>query len=201
MTINIMVADKFRLPRSALVALLEQHESIRVIGSTGIGAETVELASQYRPGVTVISAENTDLDDIAVAEEIADIPGCRTLVLGKRFTHALVRRAYRGPISGLVHKTAPPHQLFEAIHQVHRGQRVLDPEFTVAVLDSENCPLTPREVAVLEQVALGDTVSEIATKTLLSEGTVRNYLAATVAKLGARNRIDAVRIAQDAHWI
>lgn len=201
MTIDVMVSDTMQLSRSALVALLEEQVEISVVGSASSSHETLELAAQYRPNIVVISAEGADTGGVVLAEKIATIPECRSLLLGTAFSRSVVRRAFTGTVGGLVHKSAPPRQFFEAIHQVHHGQRVFDTELTLAMLRNTDLPLTPREIAVLEQVSLGDTVPEIAARVHLSEGTVRNYLSSTVAKLGARNRIDALRIARKANWI
>ncbi|WP_433655218.1 response regulator transcription factor [Nocardia sp. CA-128927] len=201
MPITIIVAEKLLLSRSALVALLERNEEIRVVGSTSIGVEAVDLASHVLPDVVLISSEVAHADGIAVAEQIAGLLGCKSLLLGEKFARTVVRRAFAGPISGLVPKSALPHQLFEAIYQVHRGQRVFDADLTVAAIENRDCPLTLREISILEQVSLGDEVTEIAAKNFLSEGTVRNYLSSAVAKLGARNRIDALRVAREAQWI
>lgn len=71
----------------------------------------------------------------------------------------------------------------------------------VAALINEDCPLTEREFSVLENISRGDTIDEVAAQLHLSRGTVRNYLSSVVAKLHARNRIDALRIAQKSNWI
>nr|WP_239084973.1 LuxR C-terminal-related transcriptional regulator [Streptomyces halstedii] len=101
----------------------------------------------------------------------------------------------------MVERSVPPRQFFEAIHRVHQGERVFDAELTVAALINRDSTLTLREFSVLEHASRGDTVVEIAARLHLSEGTVRNYLSSMVTKLGARNRIDALRIARDARWI
>ncbi|MFI6044574.1 response regulator transcription factor [Nocardia sp. NPDC051321] len=199
--VEVMVAEEFELSRVALVALLRRSERIDVIGAAGDSDDAVKLASRLRPSVVVVGSESGQTSAVGVAEKLAEIPGCRTILLGMRFDRAVVRRAFAGPIAGLVQKDVPTRQLFDAIYQVYRGQRVFDPDMTVAAMQNGDCPLSPREITVLECAALGDTVAEIAACCNLSEGTVRNYLSSTVAKLGARNRIDAVRVALEASWI
>ncbi|WP_432931873.1 response regulator transcription factor [Microbispora sp. CA-135349] len=196
-----MVSDELQLSRFALTALLERSEAIRVVGAAGSSLDALEFAETHRPDVTIISFEGADNDAIAIAEKIASLPGCRSLLLATAFSRTVVRQAFSSGIDGMVQRSAPPRQLFDAIHRVHQGERVFDPELTVAALANGGCPLTLRELSVLEYVAQGDTVTEISARLHLSEGTVRNYLSSVVAKLGARNRIDALRIAQSAHWI
>jgi two-component system response regulator DesR len=77
---------------------------------------------------------------------------------------------------------------------------VVDSQLALAAWEGDECPLTPRELEVLRLAADGADALEIANKLFLSTGTVRNYLTTVIAKLGARNRIDAVRIVKSAGW-
>lgn len=196
-----MVSDGLCLSRFALTALLEQREGIRVVGAVDSNLDALEFAEIHRPDVAVISFDGADNNTIAIAEKITGLPGCRCLLLAAAFTRSIVRQAFTGGIDGMVQRSVPPNRFFEAIHRVHQGERVFDAELTVAALGNEGCPLTLRQLSVLEHLSQGDTVVEIAAQLHLSEGTVRNYLSSAVTKLGARNRIDALGIARDAHWI
>jgi two-component system, NarL family, response regulator DesR len=98
-------------------------------------------------------------------------------------------------------KNAPAAQLIDGIRAISEGRRVLHPELAAAAVQLGSSPLTPRESDVLERVADGSSVRDVAATLFLSEGTVRNYLTAIVDKLGARSRVDAVRIAQVNGWI
>ncbi|SDI12239.1 two-component system, NarL family, response regulator DesR [Actinokineospora alba] len=201
MGINVMVSDDVHLSRFALTALLEQSDEVHVVGSSDTSVDALELAELHRPDVVIVSFEGADDGVMAVAEKVAALPGCRSLLLATAFTRSVVRQAFTGGVNGMVRRSAPPRRFFDAIHRVHQGERVFDAELTVAALGNENCPLTLRELSVLEYVARGDAVVEIAARLHLSEGTVRNYLSSVVAKLGARNRIDALRIARASYWI
>lgn len=201
MKIDVMVADRLCLSRSALVCFLEQREGIRVVGSVDNSLDALEFAEVHRPDVVIINFDGADNDTVQIAKKITGLPGGRTLLLAAVFTRSVVREAFNGGIDGMVQQSAPPSRFFEAIHRVHLGERVFDVELTVAALGNEGCPLTRRQLSVLEHLSRGDTVVEIAAQLHLSEGTVRNYLSSAVAKLGARNRIDALSIARDSHWI
>jgi two-component system, NarL family, response regulator DesR len=88
----------------------------------------------------------------------------------------------------------------EGIRRLYRREPVLDADLVVAALRTRS-PLTPQEVRVLQAAAEGWPVKEIARKLGLSPGTVRNYLSRVIAKTGARTRIEAVHIAQQAGWV
>jgi len=98
-------------------------------------------------------------------------------------------------------RQAPAEQLADAIRRVMAGERVVDPALDAATLAGGTSPLTARERDVLAAARPGTTVADIAGKLVLSEGTVRNYLSAAMAKVGARNRAEAVRTADERGWL
>ncbi|MFI6762698.1 response regulator transcription factor [Micromonospora sp. NPDC050417] len=201
MTIDVLVSDVLHLSRFALTALLEQHDEIRVVGSVDNYLDALEFAELHKPDVGIISFQREESDAVAFAEKMASIPGCKSMLLATSFTRPVVRQAFSGEIAGMVQRSVPPHQFFDAIRRIHLGERVFDAQLTVAAVGNGDCPLTLRELSVLEYVSRGETVVEIAARLHLSEGTVRNYLSSVVAKLKARNRIDALRIARQSDWI
>ncbi|WP_328791367.1 response regulator transcription factor [Streptomyces sp. NBC_00273] len=195
------MSDGLHLSRFGLTALLERHEEIRLVGSADNNLSALEFAELHSPDVVLLSLEGADNDAIVIAEKIASIPGCRSMLLVTASTRSIVRQAFAAGIGGIVERSMRPRQFFEAIHRVHQGERVFDAELMVAALINEDCPLTEREFSVLENISRGDTIDEVAAQLHLSRGTVRNYLSSVVAKLHARNRIDALRIAQKSNWI
>jgi two-component system response regulator DesR len=104
-------------------------------------------------------------------------------------------------VSGFMIKDGPVEALAQAIRDVLAGKQVIDPAVAAAALREESDPLSPREHDVLSAAADGSSVPEIASRLFLSEGTVRNYLSSAIQKLGARNRIDAIRIAEQSGWL
>jgi two-component system response regulator DesR len=112
-----------------------------------------------------------------------------------------LKRAMLAGASGFVVKDTPARQLAEAVRRVHMGLRVVDPALAVESLTSGDSPLTEREAEVLRAASDGGTVADIAKTASLSEGTVRNYLSAAMAKTGGRTRAEAVRIAEDNGWL
>jgi two-component system response regulator DesR len=102
---------------------------------------------------------------------------------------------------GFVVKDAPVDRLATAVRDVHHGRTVVDPDLAVASLSSGPSPLTERERDVLRASADGATVAAVAARLVLSEGTVRNYLSSAIGKTGARNRVEAAKIAHDHGWL
>jgi two-component system response regulator DesR len=109
--------------------------------------------------------------------------------------------ALEAHVRGFIVKDAPADSLAAGIRQVAAGHRVIDPDLIAAALETGASPLTGRESDVLRAADEGIATHEIATRLSLSPATVRNYLSNAITKTGARNRIDAIRIARDAGWI
>jgi two-component system response regulator DesR len=104
-------------------------------------------------------------------------------------------------VVGFLLKDAPSAQLATAIRRVVAGERVVDPALAMTALSEGNSPLTERERTILAATTRGTSIAEIAGSLFLSEGTVRNYLSLAIQKLGARNRIEAARIAEQKGWL
>lgn len=200
--IRILLAEDQHVVRGALVALLELEADLTVVAQTGRGDEVLPAALAHRPDVAVLDVDMPGLDGLAAAAQLREsLPECRTLILTGYGKPGHLRRALAAQVAGFLLKTAPPDQLVAAIRTVAAGQRVLDPELALTAWDLADNPLTPREIEVLRLTGGGAEAPEIAAQLFLTAGTVRNHLTAIVAKLSARNRTDAVRIAQEAGWL
>ncbi|WP_233227490.1 response regulator transcription factor [Streptomyces sp. I4(2020)] len=126
--------------------------------------------------------------------------GGRLVVLTTARRPGILRRAFDGGALGLVDKNAPARRLITAVHTVAKGERFLDETLSVALLEGAAMPLTTRELSVLSLASQGAPLAEVAARLHLSRGTVRNYMAAAIRKVGARNRVDAIRILQSGGW-
>ena len=102
---------------------------------------------------------------------------------------------------GFLLKDAPASELAEAIRRAEKGERVVDPALAAAALSEGDNPLTVREREVLATSEGGAMIEDIAARLYLSEGTVRNYLSTAIKKLGARNRVEAARLAERKGWL
>ncbi len=200
--IRILIAEDQAVVRGALVALLTLEPDLEVVADVGTGDAVLPAALVHLPDVAVMDIDMPGLDGLAAAALLRErLPACRSLMLTGHGKPGLLRRALAAQVAGFLLKTAPPDELVTAIRAVAAGQRVLDPSLAVTAWDLAEDPLTPREKDVLRLTADGAEAREIAAELFLSAGTVRNNLTAIVAKLNARSRTDAVRIAREAGWI
>jgi two-component system response regulator DesR len=200
--IRVLLAEDQHVVRGALVALLNLEDDLEVVAEASSGDQVVPAALVYLPDVAVLDIDMPVLDGLSAAAELKQkLPSCRTLMLTGNGKPGHLRRALQAQVGGFLMKTAPPDDLIAAIRTVAAGQRVLDPSLAVTAWDLADDPLTPREKDVLRLTAAGAEPTAIAAELHLSAGTVRNNLTAVVAKLNARSRTDAVRIATEAGWI
>jgi two-component system, NarL family, response regulator DesR len=200
--IRLLVADDQALIRSALAALLSLEDDFSVVAEVGRGDEVVPAALVHRPDVALLDVEMPGIDGLAAAGALAaQLPGCRVIMLTTFGRAGYLRRAMEAGARGFIVKDAPPEQLADTVRRVARGERVVDPDLAAATLAGGASPLTARERDVLAAARDGAPVGDIARKLFLSEGTVRNYLSAAIAKTGVRNRTEAVRVADERGWL
>ncbi|XVQ14248.1 response regulator transcription factor [Spirillospora sp. CA-255316] len=199
---RVLVAEDMRILRDTLVAVLGLEDDLEVVAEVAAGDEIVPAALRHRPDVAVVDIDLPGVDGLTAAAELhRQAPACRILVLTGLAQPGHLRRALAAHVSGFMLKDAPSDELIAAVRQVAAGDRVFDPKLALAALETADNPLSPREAEVLKRHAAGASAAEIAADLHLSYGTVRNYLASAVTKLGARNRVDAARIARDAGWL
>ncbi|HEX4814319.1 MAG TPA: response regulator transcription factor [Nonomuraea sp.] len=197
--IKILIAEHLPLVRRGLLATLGAEPDLRVVAEVGHAEEVVGAASASRPDVAVV---DFDLPGLPVVAELAEqAPRCRALILSARPDPAQVRKALAGPALGFMSLCVPPERLADGVRQVAAGRRAIEAELAVAALRCATNPLTRRELDVLRIAAGGARSTEIADQLFLSVGTVRNHLSRIMCKTGARNRVDAVRIASDSGWL
>jgi len=129
------------------------------------------------------------------------LPSCRVVILTMFGRSGYLRRAMESGAVGFLLKDAPASELASALRRVMKGERVVDPELALLALSEGNNPLTNREREVLAAALFGASLAEIATRLSLSEGTVRNHLSTAMQKLGAQNRMEAARSAEQKGWL
>lgn len=198
----MLLAEDQAMIREALAALLSFEDDIEVVAQVGRGDEVLEAACRARPDVALLDIEMPGMDGLAAAAELtAQSPGTKVVILTTFGRPGFLRRAMESGVSAFLVKDSPADKLADTIRKVLRGEKVIDPDLAVAALSGGTNPLTPRERDVLAASADGATIAEIAARLYLSEGTVRNYLSACIQKTGARNRTEALRMAEDRGWL
>ena len=200
--IRVLLAEDQAMIREALAALLSFEDDIEVVAQVGRGDEVTAAAIATSPDVALLDIEMPGMDGLAAAAALSNAsPGTKIVILTTFGRPGYLRRAMEAGASGFVVKDSPAGKLARTIRQVLRGQRVIDSELAAAALTEGASPLTPRERDVLAASQDGATIAEIAAALCLSEGTVRNYLSACIQTAGARNRTEALRVAEERGWL
>jgi two-component system response regulator DesR len=201
-TIRLLLADDQELIRQALGVLLDLEPDFEVVASVGRGDEVTAAALEHHPDVALIDIDMPGLDGLAAAAVLtAQVPGCRVVILTTFGRTGYLRRAMEAGAVGFVVKDAPADVLADAVRRVAAGERVVDPVLAAATLAAGESPLTARERDVLIAARSSATVAEIAARLYLAEGTVRNYLSGATTKTGTRNRMEALRVADERGWL
>jgi two-component system response regulator DesR len=202
MTVRVLLAEDQAMVRGALAALLALEDDFEVVAEASRGDEVVPAALDALPDVALLDIEMPGGDGLAAAAELKErLPSCRVIILTTFGRAGYLRRAMESGAVGFLLKDAPSPELASAIRRAMDGERVVDPGLAAAALSEGNSPLTDREREVLAAAEDGATIEDVARKLYLSEGTVRNYLSTAIKKLGARNRVEAARLAERKGWL
>ena len=202
LVIRVLIAEDQAMVRGALVSLLSLEGDIEVVAEVERGDEVLAAAQRALPDVALLDIEMPGQDGIAAAAELVrELPATRVLILTTFGRPGYLRRALEQGASGFLLKDAPARELAAAVRAVAAGLRAVDPALAAEAIAEGTSPLTAREAEVLAAAARHGTIAEIARALHLSEGTVRNYLSASMRKLGARNRREAVDLATRKGWL
>jgi len=200
--IRVLLAEDQAMVRGALSALLSREQDIEVVAEVARGDEVVQAALASQPDVALLDIEMPGGDGLAAAQALQKArPSCRSVILTTFGRSGYLRRAMESGAVGFLLKDAPAAELAVAVRRVIAGERVVDPELALSALSEGNNPLIPREREVLSVALFGASLAEIAARLVLSEGTVRNHLSTAMQKLGAQNRMEAARLAEQKGWL
>ena len=204
--IRIVIVDDQAMVRSGLRSLLEDEADLQVVAEAADGETALSLVRHYRPDVVLMDIRMPVLDGIEATRRIAaDALPTRVLVLTTFDLDEYVFRALRAGASGLLLKDATAEQLVTAVRTVASGDALLDPSVTRRVIDAwveSSMPesgagvtladLTDREIEVLRLIAQGQSNREIAAALVVGEATAKTHVSNMLAKLGLRDRVQAV---------
>jgi DNA-binding NarL/FixJ family response regulator len=210
--IRVAVVDDQELMRSALRMMVESQSDLTLVGEAADGHEALALVRSHRVDVVLMDLRMPRLDGIqATAAIVAEQPHCRVVALTTFDLDEYAFPAIRAGASGFLLKDARGEEIVEAIRTVHAGHGVVAASTTrrliehVAAAPVENgeqaarirAALTPRELDMLLELATGDTNHTIAQRLHLSEATVKTHVGHVLAKLGLRDRVQAVVLAYE----
>ncbi|HET7735170.1 MAG TPA: response regulator transcription factor [Nocardioidaceae bacterium] len=208
--IRVLIADDQGMVRAGLRSLLENEGDISVVAEAVDGLDALAAARRTSPDVVLMDIRMPELDGIeATRRLIAEQPAARILVLTTFDLDEYVFDALRAGASGFLLKDAPAEDLVAAVRVLSRGDALLAPAVTRRVIESfaqapvpvaapELDALSPRETEVLRLLARGHSNSEIARELFVSEATTKTHVSSILAKLGLRDRIQAVIYAYEA---
>lgn len=205
MTVRVIVAEDQALVRAGLVTILRTDRNIEVVGEAADGEAATALARSQEPDIALLDVRMPVMDGLAATRQIlAHTPSTRVVVLTTFGQDDVVLEALRSGASGFMLKDARPEELLAAVHAVAAGEARLDPAVISAVIAhfrSQRQPrstsrslatLTAREREVLLLMARGYSNAEIAEELIISPGTVKSHVGSLLAKLSARDRVQAV---------
>jgi two-component system, NarL family, response regulator DesR len=198
LVIGVVIVEEMGLLRSALSAVLSSESDVEVLAEV----DSVERVTG-RPDVIVVDLDLAAAKDAltAVARVRVRLPGAAVLAMSARWSADLLLRAVEAEVLGFVSKDLSPDRFVRLVRLIARGERVIDPRVAAAAFNPPTNPLTERERDVLRAAAEGLPPKEIATRLHLAHGTVRNRLSDIMRKTGARNRLEAIRVAREKGWL
>jgi len=207
---RVLLVDDQELVRAGFRIILNSEPGIEVVGEAANGSDGVRLALELNPDVICMDVQMPGMDGLEAARQIVADPavGSHVLMLTTFDRDDYLFAALSAGASGFLLKTASPENLVEAVQVLARGDALLSPRVTRRVIESfgrqapqqprvEVPDLTERETEVLTQIALGRSNAEIAVELFVGEATVKTHVSNVLAKLGVRDRIQAVVFAYE----
>ena len=195
---RVLVVDNYAIIRAGLCSLLNQETGLVVVGEATTGEEALRQHQRHHPDVIIMDLRLPATDAIDTIRRMRQIdPACQVIVFTECRDDLLVRAAIQAGAIGYLLKEVPPGELVRAVHAAMRGEPTLHPEAQRVLMRQAVEPLNPqpglteREMDVLRLIALGKRNKEIARTLYLTEGTVKGYISAILAKLSVNDRTQA----------
>jgi DNA-binding NarL/FixJ family response regulator len=209
--VRVLIVDDDDLMRAGLRGVLSNDQAIEVVGEASDGREAAYRTRLLSPDVVLMDVRMPDLDGISATRELlASFPEVRVVILTTFEQEDYIFGALSAGASGFLLKRTRPEELIAAIHTIAAGDSLLSPSVTSRVIermagqpppdgarDPRLAELTPRETEVLELVARGLSNGEIAETLVIEESTVKTHIKRVLAKLGVRDRVQAVIFAYE----
>ena len=204
--VRVLAADDQRVVREGLAMLLGLLPDVEVVGTAADGEEVLALAAELRPDVILMDLRMPRMDGVEATRRLRERdPAVKVVVLTTYADDRSVLDALRAGALGYLTKDAGAAEIQQALHRVAGGQAALDPAVQLHLVEAiaDGVPsvpataplpdgLTPREAEVLTLIAAGLSNAEIAERLVVSEATVKSHVNHMLAKIGARDRAQAV---------
>jgi DNA-binding NarL/FixJ family response regulator len=209
-TIRVLLVDDDALVRVGLRAILDAEDDLTVVGEAADGAEVPPLVARHRPDVVLMDVRMPDVDGIQATRHLLATSATppRVIVVTTFENDDYVYDALRAGASGFLLKRARPDEVVEAIRVVTRGDSLLFPAAIRRLVAARGgtvrqatARLTEREAEVLKLMAAGLSNAEIAKELVLGVETVKTHVGNVLAKLGARDRVQAVITAYETGFV
>ena len=209
--IRVLIADDQALVRAGFRSILSAQQGIEVVGEATDGRDAIDLVRKRRPDLVLMDVQMPDIDGIEATRRIVAEADTDTavLMLTTFDLNEYVYEALRAGASGFLLKDVPAEELIAAVRIVASGDALIAPAITKRLISqfartapssapsAELESLTPREAEVLGLIGRGLSNGEIARDLVLSEATVKTHVKHVLAKLGARDRVQAVVFAYE----
>jgi len=211
-TIKVLLVDDQSLFREGLRTLLEVQPDFAIVGEAANGEEALRMVAATRPDVVLMDLRMPVMDGVLATRRLRDLfQNIRVIVLTTFDDDETVFDGLRAGAVGYLLKDVSSEKLYEAIRAAARGEYFMQPSITAKVISEFTrmarsprvqpvelaSELSSRELEVLRQVATGASNKEIADLLVIAEGTVKNHLTSILAKLDARDRMQAVLKARE----
>ncbi|UOQ44220.1 response regulator transcription factor [Halobacillus salinarum] len=198
---KLIIAEDQGILRGAISQLLALEEDIEIIGEAENGEEALRLIREKPVDIALLDIEMPLVSGLDVAERLNEEGNeCRIAIVTTFARSGYLQRAVKAEVKGYLLKDMPVSDLAEDLRKIYKGQRVFSPHLTFSMMEEMN-PLTRRESTILIHLKNGDSVKEMSNILYLSPATIRNYISEIIQKLEARNRMDAIAIAENKGWL
>jgi DNA-binding NarL/FixJ family response regulator len=195
--IRILIADDHSVVREGLVSLVKRKSDMVVVAEASNGREAVQLWKEHRPDVTLLDLRMPELDGVGAIKEIRELDeNAHIVVLTTYDGDEDIYRAIKGGAKAYLLKDTARDALVETVRRVHAGETYLPPQLAAKLAERVSGEaLSPREIDVLQRMAVGKSNKEIGTELFISEGTVKTHIKSIFNKLDVVSRTEAVSTA------
>jgi len=196
--IRLLLVDDEAMVRTGLRLILETEDDLRVVGEASTGVEAIEQAGRLAPDVILMDVRMPRMDGVEACRRLVEASSAKVVILTTFDLDEHLFAAVRAGACGFLLKASPPEELVAAIRAAYAGNALIEPAMTPAgQVPALLAELTDRELDVLREMARGLSNTEIGDRLYIGEATVKTHVTHILAKLGLRDRIQAVVLAYE----